>query len=147
MRLLFPSQQALRRGDVAIRLASALLTVSLLALGLAACKSDPPAVELTCEPVCAAGFRCDTTVGVCVLGDARDASIPDAAVLSGTCKPACAAPTPQCNAKNQCVACLSDDHCEKGSICKPRRASSLERSSNLAQSLAVISTTAGSSNG
>ena len=68
-------------------------------------------------PPCAPGYHCDaTTGGNCVSdGSGRDAAMPDLAM--GTCVPVCAA-NQFCNAMNKCVACLSDDNCPVGRICK-----------------------------
>ena len=40
-------------------------------------------------------------------------------LLMPTCTPACANPLPYCNAAHQCVACLVDDNCPAGQLCKP----------------------------
>src|SRR5437870_13919752 len=55
-------------------------------------------------------------------GDDLAGSRPDLAgpgdLLEPSCSPPCAGQTPHCSASRTCVACLVDEHCPVGMICK-----------------------------
>ena len=87
-----------------------------IALLTAAC-GDPGEGGFACNPACPARTHC--TASGCVGDDiaGSDLAVAPPADLAGQCIPACAAPTPRCNANGQCVPCLEDAHCPAGHYC------------------------------
>jgi hypothetical protein len=83
-----------------------------LLIALAGCASNLQ--NNSCNPACSTGFHCDN--GSCVF----DGIPPDGGGDGGpaTCNPACSGATSHCNSSHHCVACLVDDDCPRGQICK-----------------------------
>ena len=95
------------------RMRHASLLLLPLIVTLAACPPAPAPVA--CDPACAPGFTC--AEGVCVPGGTPADMTAASGDLAG-CNPACTAPTPYCDGRNTCVACLMDDQCGAAQICK-----------------------------
>ena len=92
------------------------ITITLAAV--AGCSTPP--LTFDCNPACAGGFRCDTSSGVCVPDDGvmKDLSAGGNDMAQGGCNPPCSAPLGYCDKTLRCVACLVDDNCPAGNICK-----------------------------
>ena len=81
---------------------------------LGGCGGSTPQ-PMVCPASCVTGSSCVN--GVCT----PDSPAADMAVvldLAVTCNPACSGQTPYCNADHVCAACLTDDHCPAGTVCK-----------------------------
>ena len=69
-----------------------------------------------CQPPCPASSTCDTSNGTCVPNPV-DASVAGDLAMP-ECVPMCMGQAPYCTPAHKCVACLTDDNCAAGNLCK-----------------------------